>query len=160
MTVDDLWKNLQPFLNKVDNLGNDVKVIKEGNKKIKAKISMIESEVGKLKEDNKEIKVRMKTIEEDNQEIKTNISTIQINVSSIEKTAQEIKGQIHVIKDVNMTSIIKQQEETRKKVESIIKEVGDKLSNKIDQYIQKHEVEHKKIEYEIANLEWKNKIAN
>ena len=34
------------------------------------------------------------------------------------------------------------------------------LKDKIEGYIQKHDVEHKKIDYQLANLEWNNKIAN
>ncbi len=53
--------------------------------------------------------------------------------------------------------------ETRKE----LKEFKNELNNKIDktnefleEYIQRHEVEHKKIDYEIANIKWKNKMAN
>lgn len=59
-----------------------------------------------------------------------------------------------------MTTMLKRQEEIRDELKQEIREMGEKITSRIDQYIQKHEVEHKRIEYQIADLEWKNRIAN
>ena len=64
----------------------------------------------------------------------------------------DIKAILHQVKDVNMTSMIKLQMETMQEIR--------KTNQKLDKYLDKNEVEHKKFEYEIANLEWKSKIAN
>lgn len=55
-----------------------------------------------------------------------------------------------------MASIIQQQGQLKEE----FKKQGKQISNKIEQYIQEHKVEQKKMEYEIAKLQWKNKIAN
>ena len=71
-----------------------------------------------------------------------------------------IKDQIHMIKDVNMASLINNNNKTKQELKETIKETEHRLNQKLDKYLEKNEVEHKKFEYQIANLEWKNKIAN
>ena len=111
MTVDELWKNLQPYMKKVDNL---------------------ESEMHEVKG----------------------------TVANLENSMHNLESEMHIVKDVNMTTMLKRQEEIRDELKQEIREMGEKITSRIDQYIQKHEVEHKRIEYQIADLEWKNRIAN
>ncbi len=81
-----------------------------------------------------------------------NLEPLIGKIDNLENEVHDIKENIHQIKDVNMTSMIKLQMDMHKE----LKETNQKL----DKYLEKNEVEHKKFEYEIANLEWKNKIAN
>ncbi len=140
MTIDELWQNLKPLIGKVDNLENKVDRLEPLVGKVdnlEKKVDKLEPLVGKV--DNLEKKV-------------DKLEPLVGKVDNLEKEVHEIKECIHEIKDVNMTSMIKLQMETIQE----IKETNEKL----DKYIQKNEVEHKKFEYEIANLEWKDKIAN
>ncbi len=81
--------------------------------------------------------------------LKDEIKEMKDDINDIKNEVHVIKGDIHIIKDVNLPHILTHQEETRKE-----------LKDKIEGYIQKHDVEHKKIDYQLANLEWNNKIAN
>ncbi len=106
MTIDELWQNLKPIINKIEN------------------------KVDKL--DNK-------------------VDNIEDKVDKLEIEVKEIKGEMHTIQDINMTSLIKLQMQTIQEIK--------KTNQKLDKYIQKNEVEHKKFEYQIADLEWKSKIT-
>ena len=92
-------------------------------------------------------------------ETKNTVKELQAEMKETKNVVQELKGEMHIVKDVNMTTMLKRQEEIRNELKREIREMGTKISSTIEQYIQKHEVEHKRIEYQIANLEWKSKIC-
>ena len=110
--------------------------------------------------DIKEIKAQMKNLlEKEIPEMKAQIENLvereipqmKKQIAEIpeikEQTAEipEIKTQIHNIKDVNLVTIIKNQ---------------TSIMEKLDTYIKQNDEDHKKFEYRIANLEWKNRMAN
>ena len=127
MTIEQLWKNLEPLVGKVEKL-----------EPLFGKVEKLEPKIGK-------------------------IDSLELLVKEIKDQVYVIQGQLHGIKDVNMTSMIKEQSKTRediKEVKHTVENMEKSFNQKIDRYLQKDEVEHKKFEYEIANLQWKSKIAN
>lgn len=141
MTIDELWNNLKPI---VDNLERKVDKLEP----LVGKVEKLEPLVGKV--DKLEPLVgKVDNLENEVKEIKSQVTEIQGNV-------QEIRKDIHKIETVNMTILITEQASVREE----LKEAERRINQKMDKYLEKNEVEHKKFEYEIANLEWKNKIAN
>ncbi len=127
-----------------------MKNLQEDNKEIK-------DEMKNLQEDNKEIKDEMKNLQEDNKEIKNEMKNLQEDNKEIKSEMRKMQEEIHIVKDVNLPHILQNQTELKVEVKEIGKKL-DKTNQILEEYIKKHEVEHKKIEYEIANLKWK--IAN
>ncbi len=84
--------------------------------------------------------------------LKEKVSALEEDVSTLKSDVSTLKTDMHAVKDVNMTKLITIQLETRKDIE--------KLNKKLDESIEKNELDHKKFEYQIANLEWKTKIVN
>lgn len=146
MTVDELWKNLQPYMKKVDNLESEMHDVKET-------VTNLESEMH-------DVKTTVTNLENRTINLETSMTNLESEMHDVKETVTNLESEMHIVKDVNMTTILKRQEEIRDELKQEIREMGDKLCNRIDEYIQKHEVEHKRIEYKIADLEWKNKIAN
>ena len=137
MTIEELWQNLKPMVNKlekkVDGLENKVDKLEP----LVGKVDELENKVDKL------------------EPLVEKVDGLENKVDKLEPLVDEVhdmKEMMHEIKDVNMTSMIKLQMETMQEIR--------KTNQKLDQYLEKNEVEHKKFEYEIANLEWKSKIAN
>lgn len=94
------------------------------------------------------MQVQMKN---NNQELKEEIiqeieDKMEADKKELKDEIHSIKNDIHMIKDVNLPHMLAYQEETRKEV----KDIKDMLED----YIQKHDVEHKKIDYRLANLEF------
>ena len=149
MTVDELWKNLKPFMEKVleeiSILKSDVSILKEKVSTLEEDVSILKSDVSTLKSDVSILKEKVSALEEDVSILKSDVSILKSDVSTL-------KTDMHAVKDVNMTKLITIQLETRRDIE--------KLSKKLDESIEKNELDHKKFEYQIANLEWKTKIVN
>lgn len=130
MTVDELWKNLKPIVNNLEDKVDNLECKVDNLEPLMGKVEKLEPLVGK-------------------------VDTIEKKVENLEPLVGEvhdIKASLHQIKDVNMTSMIKLQMETMQEIK--------KANQKLDQYLDKNEVEHKKFEYEIAKLGWQNRIAN
>ena len=144
MTTEELWNNLKVILERQEN---DIKEIKAQMK------NLLEEEIPEMKKQIAEIP-KMKAqienlVEKEIPEIKEQIAEIpemkaQIK-NLVENEIPEIKTQIHNIKDVNLVTIIKNQ---------------TSIMEKLDEYIKQNDEDHKKFEYRIANLEWKNRMAN
>ncbi len=146
MTIEELWKNLQPYMKKVDNLESEMG-------EVKGTVHNLESEMG-------ELKGTVHNLAKEMSDVKTTVNNLESRTINLETSMNNLESEMHIVKDVNMTTMLKRQEEIRDELKQEIREMGDKLCNRIDRYIEKHEVEHKGIEYRIADLEWKNKIAN
>lgn len=146
MTVDELWKNLQPYMKKVDSLESEMH-------EVKGKVTNVETEMH-------EVKGKVTNLETEMHEVKDTVNNLESRTINLETSMHNLESEMHIVKDVDMTTMLKRQEEIRDELKQEIREMGDKLCNRIDQYIQKHEVVHKRIEYQIADLEWKNRIAN
>ena len=99
-----------------------------------------------------ELQEQMAETQEQVSELQGQVSELQEQMTETQGDICIIKGAVHQIKDVNLTSIIKLQMEFSKQQKE--------TNKKLDKYLEKNEVEHKKFECEIANSEWKNKIAN
>lgn len=115
MTIEELWKNLQPLMGKIDNL--------------ETKVEKLEPLVGK-------------------------VENLEKKVDKLEPLVGEVHGlkeEVHRIGTTNTTILINQQTAFSNQ----LKETNEKL----EQYLEKNEVEHKRFEYEIANLEWKSKMV-
>ena len=139
MTVDELWENLQPYMKKVDNLESEMH-------EVKGTVTNLQTEMHEVKGTVANLENSMHKLETEMHEVKDTVNNLESNM--------------HIVKDVNMTTMLKRQEEIRDELKQEIRGMGEKITSRIDQYIQKHEVEHKRIEYQIADLEWKNRIAN
>lgn len=142
MTVDELWKNLKPFMEKVLE---EISILKSDVSILKSDVSILKEKVSALEED-------VSTLKSDVSTLKSDVSTLKSDVSTLKSDVSTLKTDMHAVKDVNMTKLITIQLETRKDIE--------KLSKKLNESIEKNELDHKKFEYQIANLEWKTKIVN
>ena len=189
MEMEELLRNIQIQIEKNNQeMNSRLDRIEEDNKEIKGRLDRIEkdnqeikSEMKVMQKDNKEIKSQMKIMQEDNKEIKSQMKIMQENnkeiksqmkimqednkeyKNNIDTTMKEVKDQIHMIKDVNLSHILQHQIDMKEELKAMIKDIGDKLDKGtkiLEDYIQRHEVEHSKINYEIADLQWKTKIAN
>lgn len=96
--------------------------MKNNNQELKEEI--IQEIAGKMEADKKELKDEMQNIEK---ELKDEIHSI--------------KNDIHMIKDVNLPHMLAYQEEMKKELKGILEE-----------YIQKHDVEHKKNRLSISEF--------
>ena len=108
------------------------------------KVDKLEPLVGKV--DNLETKVnRLEPLvgKVDNLEMKVD------RLEPLVEEVRELKNEVHKIGTTNMTTLINQQTSFSKQQRE--------MNEKLDKYLDKNEVEHKKFEYEIANLEWKIK---
>lgn len=158
MTIEKLWQNLKPLLQKVDKIENDMQETKEElGEKMSQMEARFEKRTNQLEERTNQLEVKLE--ERTNQlEEKLEERTAQLQKQFEEKTNQlqgeinNIKEDIHEIKDVNMAQMINLQTQ-------VIKELRE-TNKKLDKYINENEVEHKKFEYKIANLEWKTKITD
>lgn len=130
MTIEELWDKIQIQMN----------IMEKG---LREEMSTMESGL------REEMNTKEKSLKDEIKEMKDDIHMMKDDINDIKNEVHVIKGDIHIIKDVNLPHILTHQEETRKE-----------LKDKIEGYIQKHDVEHKKIDYQLANLEWNNKIAN
>ena len=130
MTIEELWQNLKPMVNKLENKVDGLEKKVDKLEPLVGKVDKLENKVDKL------------------EPLVGKVDKLEALVDEV----HDMKEMMHEIKDVNMTSMIKLQMETMQEIR--------KTNQKLDQYLEKNEVEHKKFEYEIANLEWKNKIAN
>lgn len=108
----------------------------------------------KMEKNNEKLWKKMQQqMKKDKEELKDQMNAMQKENLEFQKGIQE---QMHIVKDVNLPCILEQVTKTRKE----LKETENKLSGKLDQYIEEHAVEHKKIDYELANIKWKTKVAN
>lgn len=110
MTIEELWGNLKPMINHLEN-----------------KVEKLEPLVGKVEK-------------------------LELLVDEV----KAMKEYMCEIQHVNMTSLIKGQTEIKQELKATEK----RLTARIDKYLEKNEVEHKKIDAESTNLEWKNRIVN
>ena len=119
-------------VNKIDGIENKVNIIE----KEVGKIAGIEKEVGKIAGIEKEV---------------GKIAGIEKEVSKISKMEDEllkINDKLDIVTNVNMAQILSEQTRTRKEI-----------TEKLDRYISKNDVEHKKFDYRISRLESENGIA-
>ena len=160
MTIDELWQNLQPYMQKFDKLEakvNKLEPLVGKFDKLEAKVNKLEPLVGKF--DKLEAKVNKL------EPIVGEVQKIRIDLQKVEKELKDqvkdlrgdvhglenyIKGELHIIKNVNMAKILEVQLQMMEELERINKELG--------KHIQKNEVQHKKFEYEIVDLKYK--VAN
>jgi len=167
MTIEELWKDLKPVLNdiqdKVGNLENRVEKLEP----LVGKVEKLEPLVGKV-EKLEPLVEKVEKLEplvgkvEKLEPLVGKVEKLEPLVEKVEKLeplleeTKAIKEYMREIQHVNMTSLIKGQIEIKQELKTTEK----RLTQKIDKYLQKNEVEHKKFEYGIAKLEWKNETID
>ena len=165
--LDRIEKNNKEMNGRLDRIEKDNKEMNGRLDRIEKDNKEMNGRLDRIEKDNKEMNGRLDRIEKDNKEMKSEIKNIQKDnqeiKSAINTTNKEVKDQIHMIKDVNLSHILENQIESKNELKEMIKDIGDKVDKGtkiLEDYIQRHEVEHSKINYEIADLQWKTKIAN
>ncbi len=142
MTIDELWQNLQPYLMDIRTLKEDVAILKENVAELKERVTNLEKDVKELKEDVAYLKGEVATLKDD-------VYDLKVKSQSFESDIKELKENMYAVKEVNLPNILKYQMEMRAELVDMIKK-----------YMEQNEIEHKKFDYKISNLEWHTKIAN
>ena len=75
---------------------------------------------------------------------------------NVDKQLKKSDNKLEITTNSNLAQILVEQAREHKEQEKFSKE----LIEKIDSYMMKNEVEHKKFEYKIADIEMKQKIVN
>ena len=95
-----------------------------------------------LKEDISYLKGEVATLKDD-------VYDLKVKSQNFESDIKELKENMYAVKEVNLPNILKYQMEMRAELVDMIKK-----------YMEQNEIEHKKFDYKISNLEWHTKIAN
>ena len=135
MTIDELWQNLQPYLMDIRTLKEDVATLKED-------VAYLKGEVATMKEDIAYLKNEVAILKDD-------VYDLKVKSQSFESDIKELKENMYAVKEANLPNILKYQMEMREELVDMIKK-----------YMEQNEIEHKKFDYKISNLEWHTKIAN
>ena len=142
ITREELFKRMDDKIDK-----NNEKLFKRMDDKMEENNEKLLKKMQKqMKKDKKELKDQMDAMQKENLEFQEEMREFQ----------KGIQEQIHIVKDVNLPCILEQVTKTRKD----LKQTEKRLEEKLDQYIEGHAVEHKKIDYELSNIKWKTKVAN
>ena len=130
MTVEELWNNLKPLVEKVDNL--------EGIfDNLEGRFDNLEGEVNGLNTEFGGFKGMFNRLE-------NKVDNLSLDVKEIKNEVREINNEVHK-NNINITALLTGQE---------------KIRQELAKRTEENSVEHKKFEYQIANLQWKSKIAN
>ena len=106
----------------------------------------LRGEIVLIKEDITKIKVDIGGLKED-------VCGLKEDVAGLKEDVAVLKERLDIVTQINLPQILLEQ--TRMGQEQ--KQQFKQLNEKIDSYIQKNEVEHKKFEYKIAEIEMKQK---
>lgn len=163
MTIEELWQNLKPLVDNIETKVNKLQPLVGEVSELKTKVNRLEPLIGEVSE----LKAKVDKLEPlvgEVSELKAKVSkleplvgkvdSLEIKVNKLEPLVDEVhemKKELHRYGTTNMTILINQQTEFSKQ----LKQTNEKL----DKYLQKNEVDHKKFEYEIAELEWKTKMV-
>ena len=142
MTIEDLWQNLQPYL-------IDIRTLKEDVAYLKGEVATMKEDIAELKERVTNLEQDVKTLKEDVATLKEDVYDLKVKSQSFESDIKELKENMYAVKEVNLPNILKHQMEMRNELVDMIKK-----------YMEQNEIEHKKFDYKISNLEWHTKIAN
>ena len=158
MTIEKLWNNLEPLVGKVSNIEEQITKMQTNYHEMNNKIDNLQTnyhemnnKIDNLQTNYHEMNNKIDNLQTNYHEINDKIKDLQTNYHEMNDKIKDLQTNDHKIEN-NMTSMMNYQIEMQK----IIKNINEKL----DKYIIQNEVEHKKFEYQIANLEWKTKTSN
>ena len=134
--LEDLWNKLQPEFNNINKRIDGLE--KNFNEKIEDLENRFDEKLVNLKNEFDE---KLGSLESKfNERFNSLESKFNERFDKVEARFEEIENKLDVITNVNLAQILNEQ--TRTRIE---------LNKKLDNYIAKNELEHKKIEYALTN---------
>lgn len=162
-TLDELWTKIQVEFNNRFNESEEKtdKKFKDMEMKMNQRFKEAEEKTDKKFKDM-EIKIdqRFKESEEKTDKKLNDIETridqrLNVTEDKIDKRFKRVEDKLEIITNTNIAQILKTVTET--KVE--LGETKEEITTKLDEYIEKNELEHKKFECRLADIEIRYKYG-
>lgn len=139
---------------KLDNIEQDVTILKEDVSKLKQEVAELKEDVSGLKQDVAILKEDVSGLKQDVAILKEDVSSLKQDVAVLKQDVSELKDRMDRleykmdISNTNISSILERQNNLSNEIK-----IGHKeLLNKFEKYEETNELEHSRLNYEICKL--------
>ena len=147
MNIDELWLKMQKEFNKqnenikVGNIESKVTAIEDKVTNVEDKVTVLEDKVTNVEDKVTVLEEKVTNVEDKVTVIEDKVTNVEDKVGNIESKVNTIDNKVYVISNSNIAQIL--YELTR---------INTEMNEKLNNFMEVNQVEHKKFEYEISKL--------